>query len=333
MRIAFFDTHRFDRDAFESAHVRFGKPHDLRFIEARLELATVPAAAGAVAVCAFVNDRLDAPVIEALSSLGIRLIALRSAGYNHVDLEACHAHGIVVTRVPSYSPHAVAEHALCLILALNRKIHRAYQRVRELNFSLDGLVGFDLYTRTVGVIGTGTIGITFAKIMKGIGCRVLAYDLHPDTTLTNFGIEYVALEQLLEGSDIISLHVPLNATTRHILNRDRLATTKRGVMIINTGRGGLIDSHALLDALRSGQVGSAGLDVYEREEGIFFKDHSSEGIADDVLARFLTLPNVLVTAHQAFLTQEALGNIAESTLTSVTQFERGEELVNQVKSA
>ncbi|MFZ5469102.1 MAG: 2-hydroxyacid dehydrogenase, partial [Myxococcota bacterium] len=305
MRLALFDTHRFEREAFAQANARFG--HELHFFEARLDARTAPLAAGFPAVCAFVNDRCDQPTLEALSRGGTKLLALRSAGFNHVDLHVAERLGMQVARVPEYSPHAVAEHAVALVLALNRKIHRAYARVREGNFSLDGLVGFDLHGKTVGVVGTGKIGSVAARIFRGFGCRVLAFDIAPRRELD---VSYVPLSELYAQSDIISLHVPLTPKTRHLVDASALAQMKAGVMLINTGRGALIDSRALIQALKAGHVGSAGLDVYEEEEGIFFRDLSGEVLQDDVLARLLTFPNVLITSHQAFLTREALQNIA-----------------------
>jgi D-lactate dehydrogenase len=268
-----------------------------------------------------VSDDISAPVVEKLHSLGTRMIALRSAGFNHVNLDLCRHHGIRVARVPAYSPHAVAEHAVCLLLALNRKVHRAYQRVKELNFSLEGLVGYDVHGKTVGVIGTGKIGTVFVQILRGFGASVLACDPYPTQELTaESGFEYVTFEELIRRSDIISLHCPLTADTRHLINAEVLEQARDGVIILNTSRGALIDSKALIHALKAGKVGAAGLDVYEEEEGVFFSDLSQTGISDDVLARLLTFPNVLITSHQAFLTHEALNNIAERTVLSCYQF-------------
>ena len=329
MKVAFFDTHGYDREAFAAANERSG--HHLMFFEPRLTSETVVLAAGHDAVCVFVNDRLDEPVLRGLRERGVRVVALRSAGYNHVELAAAARLGLPVVRVPEYSPYAVAEHAVGLVLALNRKVHRAYARVREWNFSLDGLVGFDLHAKTVGVIGTGRIGRAATRIFRGFGCRVLAHDRHehPDLVATH-GVQYVDLPTLYRAADILSLHVPLTPATFHMIDDQALSTMKRGVMIINTGRGALIDSRALIAALKTRHVGAAGLDVYEEEEGIFFTDLSDKVLQDDVLARLLTFPNVLVTSHQAFLTREALSNIAETTLANLTAFERGEPLVNEV---
>jgi D-lactate dehydrogenase len=331
MRLAVFDTHRYDRDALEKANARFG--HALTFFEPRLTLQTAPLAEGFPAVCSFVNDRVDAATLEVLHKGGVRLVAARSAGYNHVNLQTAQRLGIRVVRVPEYSPHAVAEHAVALVLTLVRHIPRAFARVREWNFSLDGLVGFDLAGKTVGVVGTGRIGRVAARIFRGFGCNVLCYDLAPDPAFEReLGVRFVPLETLFSESDILSLHVPLTPGTRHMVDAAALARMKRGVVLVNTGRGALIDSRALLSALKSGHVGAAGLDVYEEEEGVFFQDLSGQVLQDDVLARLLTFPNVLVTSHQAFLTHEALANIAETTLESVRAFERGEPLVNEVRA-
>ena len=320
MKTAVFDSHTFDKEALVAANG--AGTHELVFVETRLGFETVGLAAGCEAVCIFVNDRADAPVLERLAALGIRVIALRCAGFNNVDLPMARKLGIAVVRVAEYSPHAVAEHAVALILALDRKLPRANSRVRDGNFSLDGLVGFDLYGKTVGVLGTGKIGGTIAKIMRGFGCHVLGYDVSPDAELSQeTGIEYRSLPEVLASSDIISLHVPLNTQTRHVLDAKALAGMKRGVMIINTGRGALIDTPALVEALKTGQVGAAGLDVYEEEEGVFFEDHSGEVLADEQLAWLLMCPNVMVTSHQAFLTKEALERIATTTLGSLTQLE------------
>jgi D-lactate dehydrogenase len=331
MKVAVFDTHRFDRDALERANARHG--HDLTFFEPRLTPETAALAAGFEAVCSFVNDRLDATALRLLRQHGVRLIALRSAGHNHVDLTAAARLKLTVVRVPEYSPHAVAEHAVALILALNRKTHRAYNRVREMNFSLDGLVGFDLHGKTVGAIGTGRIGTVFLGIMRGFGCRLLAHDPSPAARGTaGPDVTFVDLPQLLRESDVVSLHVPLTPRTRHLIDEGTLAQMKPSVMLINTGRGALIDTRALIEALKAGRIGSAGLDVYEEEEGVFFKDLSEQVLQDDVLARLLTFPNILVTSHQGFLTREALVNIAETTLANIGAFDRGDPLVNEVKA-
>lgn len=332
MKIAFFDTHGFEKPVFERENARRAEPHSITFFEARLTVASSPLAAGFPAACLFVNDRVTAELAEKLADGGLKLLALRSAGYNHVDIAACQRFGVRVVRVPAYSPHAVAEHTLGLILTLNRKIHRAFHRVRELNFSLEGLVGFDLFGKTVGVIGTGEIGSVFARIMRGLGCRVLAFDkVHNQELVSLHGVEYCSLEQLFEQANIISLHVPLTPETRYLINDRSIAQMKEGVMLINTGRGGLVDTKALISALKSGKIGAAGLDVYEEEEGVFFTDLSERMLQDDVLARLLTFPNVLITAHQAFLTNEALQNIAGVTLDNVTDFEHGRPLENELR--
>ncbi|HLL21627.1 MAG TPA: 2-hydroxyacid dehydrogenase [Kofleriaceae bacterium] len=325
MRVAVFDAHRYDRTSFDELNAEFG--HELVYFEPRLTAQTAALAGGFPAVCSFVNDRVDRAALAQLAAGGVRLIATRSAGFNHIDLGAASELDIAVTRVPEYSPYAVAEHAVALVLALDRKIHRAHARVREGNFSLEHLLGFDLHGKTVGLVGTGRIGAAAARIFRGFGCRVLAYDLAPDRTLD---VEVVDLPTLYEHSDIISLHVPLAASTRHMIDKHALARMKRGVMIINTSRGALIDTVALIAALKTGHVGSAGLDVYEEEQGVFFEDHSDHVLQDDVLARLMTFPNVVITAHQGFFTREALAAIATTTLGSITAFERGEPLVHRV---
>lgn len=324
MRIAMFDSRHYDREAFEQANETFG--HQLSFLEVRLSSVTAPLAAGFDAVCAFVNDTLDRPSLQVLADLEVRLVLLRSAGFNQVDLEAARQAGLVVARVPEYSPHAVAEHAFALILALNRKVPRAAVRVRDMNFSLEGLVGFDLFGKTFGVAGTGRIGKVVAHIALGFGCRVFAWDLAPDEALMQQGVRYVDFDTLARSSDVLSLHVPLTPSTRHLIDERTLALMKPGAMLVNTGRGALIDTRALIGALKSGRLGSAALDVYEEEEGLFFRDLSEHVLQDDVLARLLTFPNVLVTAHQAFLTHEALAAIARTTLGHARAFEQGQPL-------
>ena len=331
MRIALFSTKPYDRVHFDRANTAHG--HALTYFEPRLDETTASLAGGQAGICAFVNDRLNRPVLEALVEGGTRYVVLRSAGFNHVDLAAANELGVRVARVPAYSPHAVAEHTVGLVLCLNRKIHKAYNRVREANFSLVGLEGFDLYGRTVGVVGTGKIGATFAKIMLGFGCRVLAFDLAPDAACEAAGVTYVELERLFRESDIVSLHCPLNATTRHIINRDAVESMKHGVMIVNTGRGGLVDTRAIIEGLKARKIGALGLDVYEEEEDLFFEDHSQEIVQDDVFMRLLTFPNVLVTAHQAFFTEEALDRIAATTLENATAFETGTGTLHEVTLA
>lgn len=331
MRIAVFDTHRFDREAMLHANAEFG--HELTFFEPRLNAVTAKLAQGFPAICSFVNDRLNGAALEILKQGGTQLLALRCAGYNHVDLETAKRLGLVMVRVPEYSPYAVAEHAVALLLTLNRKIHRAFNRVRENNFALDGLMGFDLHGKTIGVIGTGKIGRVFAEIMHGFGCTIVAHDPYPNASWAErLDLRYVELPELYGMADVISLHLPLMPTTSHLINARAIAQMKRSVILINTGRGALIDSKDLINALKTGQIAGACLDVYEEEEGVFFQDLSGQVLQDEVLARLLTFPNVLVTSHQAFLTREALHNIATTTLANVRAFERGERLVNEVKS-
>ncbi|PXX44710.1 MULTISPECIES: 2-hydroxyacid dehydrogenase [Aquitalea] len=331
MRIAVFDTKNYDRQSLDLANQQFG--HHLSYFEPRLNRDTLELVHDVEAVCPFVNDRLDGEVIARLAQRGVRLITLRCAGFNGVDLAACQQHGIVVTRVPAYSPHAVAEHAFALLLAVVRRIHKSYVRVREMDFSLDGLVGFDLYRKTMGVVGTGRIGQATIAIAKGFGMRVLAFDVYPQAGLDQqLGFEYVSMAQLLQQCDVVSLHLPLTAQTQHMINADALAGMKSGAVLINTSRGALVDTTALIAALKDGRLAGVGLDVYEMEEGVFFENHSEVGLQDDQLARLLTFPNVLVTAHQGFLTREALDNIAETTLANATAFEQGLALANKVGS-
>jgi D-lactate dehydrogenase len=328
MRVAIFSTHPFDRQFLDDANASRG--HDLHYFEAHLGPQTAALANHCPAVCAFVNDQLNAPVLNTLAAGGTRMIALRSAGFNHVDLVRARELALTVARVPAYSPHAVAEHTVALILALNRKIYRAYARVREGNFALDGLLGFDLAGRTAGIVGTGKIGTVVARILTGFGCKVIAYDTAPNQTCREMGVEYVPLDEIWSRSDIITLHAPLTAETRHIVNAASIGRLKPGVMLINTGRGALIDTPALIEGLKSGRMGYVGLDVYEEEEHLFFQDLSSHVIQDDVFARLLTFPNVLITAHQAFLTYEALGAIATTTLDDLACLAAGEPCENRL---
>jgi len=328
MRIAFFSTRGFDRNFFDEANRPHG--HDIQYIEARLTPATSALAAGAAAVCAFVND-FHEEVLNALHANGIRLIALRSAGFNHIDLPRKLALGLTVARVPAYSPHAVAEHTVAMMLCLNRKIHRAHARVREGNFALDGLLGFDMYGRTVGIVGTGKIGTVVARILSGFGCRILAYDVAVNPECADIGVHYRSLDELWAQSDIVSLHAPLTGDTRHIVDAAAIARMKPGVMIINTSRGALVDAAALIDGPKSGQVGHLGLDVYEEEEQLFFRDLSAQVIQDDVFARLLTFPNVLVTAHQGFFTKEALSAISDTALANISAFEHGRRTGNELQ--
>lgn len=328
MKLAVFSTKPYDRSFLEAANERHG--HEVVFLEPRLTAETAPLAGGFEGVCAFVNDVLDREVLRALSAGGTRLVALRSAGFNHVDLEAAGELGITVARVPAYSPHAVAEHAAALILALNRRIHRAYNRVREGNFALHGLLGFDLHGRTVGVVGTGRIGAVFSRIMAGFGCRILAMDPYPDEELRAEGVAYVGPDRLFPESDIIALHAPLTPETHHLIDAAALERMRPGVMLVNTSRGALVDTRAVIDALKSGRIGALGLDVYEEEGDLFFEDLSEEVIRDDVFTRLLTFPNVLITAHQAFFTREAMERIAATTLENATAFERGRGDLHEV---
>jgi len=330
VKVVVFDSHKYDRDSLEAANRKYG--YELKFLDTRLTADTVGLAEGSDVVCAFVNDRIDKAVLQALKQFAVGLIATRSAGFNHIDLKAAAEAGIKIARVPEYSPHAVAEHAVAMIMALNRKTHHAFLRTRELNFRLDGLVGFDIYKKVVGVIGTGRIGQVLARIMSGFGAEVLAYDVAPNAALAASGVvKYVDLPTLYSRADIISLHVPLKPETQHLLNQEAIALMKPGIMIINTGRGGLIDTRALIRGLKDGRIGYAGLDVYEEEEGVFFEDLSALILQDDILARLLTFPNVLITSHQGFLTKEALVNIAETTLGNVAEFASRRELTNEVK--
>jgi D-lactate dehydrogenase len=321
--VAVFDTKPYDREYLGKA--LSDKKLDLRFLEFRLEPATVSSAAGADAVCIFVNDNAHRPVLEQLAKLGVRMIALRCAGYNNVDLKAAKELGIAVTRVPSYSPHAVAEHTIALILTLNRKTHRAFVRVRELNFSLSGLVGFDLYGKTVGIIGTGKTGRIVADILKGFRMKVLAYDPFPnDAWAKENGVEYVDLDTIAAQSDIVSLHAPLTPQTDRIINEEFLSKMKTDAMLVNVSRGRLVHTTAVIAALKAGKLGGVALDVYEEEEGVFFEDLSGQVLEDDELARLLTFPNVLITAHQAFLTSEALSEISRVTTENLQHFAAGQ---------
>jgi D-lactate dehydrogenase len=330
MKVAVFSTKAYDRRFLEAANA--DRRHELVFFEARLTADTAVLATGFPAVCAFVNDQLDEKTLKALAEQETRLIALRSAGFNHVDLTAATELGLTIVRVPAYSPYAVAEHAIGLILTLNRKIHRAYNRVREGNFSLDGLLGFDLHGKTVGIVGTGKIGVIVAQILKGFGCQLLTYDLYPNPECEALGAKYVELPELFAASDIITLHCPLTPETYHLINDQALEQMKPGVMLINTSRGALVDTEAVIGALKSRKIGYLGLDVYEQESDLFFEDLSEEVIQDDVFQRLLTFPNVLITGHQAFFTENALKNIAETTLSNITDIEQGRPCPNQISS-
>ena len=329
MKVAIYDTHNFEKEMIREANKDF--LHEIHFFEVRLTKETALMARGYDCISAFTNDKLDEEVLTLLSSEGIKLIALRSAGFNHIDLLAAKKLGLKVVRVPEYSPFSVAEYAVGLILCLNRKIHKAYNRVREGNFSLDGLVGFDLHGKTIGVIGTGRIGQAFIRIMRGFGCHVLAFDLLPNRQFADeVGCRYTSFEEVIEMSDIISLHLPLSKESTHLINNETFQKMKKGCILINTGRGKLIDTKALISSLKRGDINGAGLDVYEEEENFFFQDHSGQVLQDDVLARLMTFPNVLLTSHQGFLTKEAIHNIAHTTLQNINDFEKNLPLKNQV---
>lgn len=327
-KIIFFDAKPYDREFFDAANQRYG--YEIKYIANRLSVDHAPLTAGYDAVCAFVNDDLSASVTAILAQNKVGMIAMRCAGYNNVDLSSVFGK-IHVVRVPAYSPYAVAEHAAALILTLNRKTHKAYNRTRDSNFSLSGLLGFDLYGKTAGIIGTGRIGQVMAGILNGFGMHVLAFDRFPKTDwAASADVDYVELDELYARSDIISLHCPLTPETKYMINADSIAKMKDGVMLINTSRGGLIQTKALVHALKTRKIGAAGLDVYEEEDGFFFEDWSGEVLTDDVLARLFTFPNVLVTSHQAFFTKEALTNIAETTLGNLDAFFCGQQLENEV---
>jgi D-lactate dehydrogenase len=330
VRTAVFSTRSYDREHLLAANRRFD--HELLFFEPRLTAHTAMLADGFVAVCVFVNDELDAGALTVLREMGTRLVALRAAGFNNVDLAAAAELDLRVVRVPAYSPWAVAEHTIALILALDRKLHRAYVRTRDGNFSLDGLLGFDLHSRTVGIVGTGIIGATTARILRlGFGCRLLASDPFPNAELKELGVEYVGLPTLLAEADVISLHCPLSPETAHLIDRRAVSSMKPGVTLINTSRGGLVDSQAVIDGLKSGRIGALGLDVYEEETELFSRDLSGQVIQDDTLSRLLTFPNVIITAHQGYFTAEALDQIAVTTLQNIADYEAGRELVNEVR--
>lgn len=328
MRIAVFNAKPYDRQFLTAAVGKFA--HELSFLEPHLSAATAKLAEGYGCVCVFVNDRLDAEVLRTLAAGGTKLIALRCAGFNNVDLAAAASLGMRVIRVPAYSPYSVAEHTVGLMLTLNRKFHKAYNRVREGNFSLEGLLGFDFHGRTVGIIGTGKIGECTARILAGFGCRLLAYDPYPNAAVKKLGAEYVELSRLLSEADVVTLHCPLTPQSYHLIDANRLATMKPGAMLINTGRGALVDTAAVVRALKSGKLGALGIDVYEEEAELFFEDHSGHAILDDVFSRLLTFPNVVITGHQAFFTRDALASIAEQTIAGIAAFETGAPLVNEV---
>ena len=318
MKVAFFDTKSYDVPGFD--HYAADSGLEIKYFETRLNEDTVSLAAGYDAVCVFVNDTVSAPVVETLHALGVKVIALRCAGFNNVDIRACQGK-LPVYRVPAYSPYAVAEHAMALLLTINRRTHKAYIRTRDFNFSLQGLAGFDLYGKTVGIVGTGKIGRVFADICKGFGMKILAYDKFPNP---DAGLDYVDLPELFAQADIISLHCPLTEETHHLINADTIAMMKKGVTIINTSRGALVDTEALINGIKEKKVGAACLDVYEEEGDFFYEDFSGHIVQDDKLVRLIAMPNVIVTSHQAFLTSEALDNIAATTVNNLTRFFSGD---------
>jgi D-lactate dehydrogenase len=327
MRVACYSAQRYDRRFLEPEADSAG--HEWSFFEARLDATTAPLSRGFDAVCAFVNDTLDRPCLVALAAAGIRFVVLRCAGFNNVDLQAASDLGIRVARVPKYSPYAVAEHTIGLVLTLNRKIHKAYNRVRENNFALDGLLGFDLHGKTFGIVGTGAIGTALAKIVHGFGCKLLMSDVYENDDCRSLGA-YVPLEQLIRSSDVVSLHCPLTPETKHLLDEEALAWMKPDAMLVNTSRGALVDTQAAIKALKTKTLGGLALDVYEEESDLFFRDLSSEVIVDDVFSRLLTFPNVLITAHQAFFTHEALAEIARVSMLNLTQFATVDTVDNEV---
>ncbi|MEO5977807.1 MAG: 2-hydroxyacid dehydrogenase [Chryseolinea sp.] len=321
MKVAFYSVHKFEREQLLLIN---NNKHDFLMLEVALSDATVGLALGCTCICIFVSDKASAVVLKECFSIGIRFIVLRSAGFNHVDVVAAHNLQIKLARVPEYSPYSVAEHSVTLMLALNRQLVHAHNRINELNFSLDGLTGFDMHGKTAGIIGTGKIGRQVARILRGFGCHILAFDVKEDESLvTETNVTYTDLRSLMSRSDIISLHLPLNAETKHIVSRESISWMKKGVMLINTSRGGLINTTDTVGALKSGHIGYFGIDVYEEEDGLFFQDHSQDILQDDVIARLMTFRNVLITSHQAFLTDTALHNIANTTIHNIDCFEQG----------
>ncbi|MBD3612637.1 MAG: 2-hydroxyacid dehydrogenase [Hydrogenovibrio crunogenus] len=320
MKVAFFSATKTDKNFFETN--RQSDSLEFVFLEAHLSEKTVPVAQGVEATCVFVNDDLSETVIRQLAFYGVKLIALRCAGFNNVDIEAARQHGLTILRVPAYSPMAVAEHALALMMSLNRKTYRAYNRIRDGNFALEGLLGFDMFQKTAGIMGTGRIGLEMTRILTGLGLNVLVYDPFPNQQAIEYGAEYVSLATLYQQSDIISLHMPLLPETHHIIDADAIAQMKPGVMLINTSRGALMDADALIAGLKSEKIGYLGIDVYEQEENLFFEDHSEEIIQDDAFERLVSFPNVLITGHQAFFTQEALANITQTTIENILDYQQ-----------
>lgn len=330
MRVAVFSTKPYDSQFLNEANA--AGLHEFSYFETRLTPATAALADGFEALCVFVNDVVDATVLKELSGRGLNVVALRCAGFNNVDLQAAEQYGVQVVRVPAYSPHAVAEHTLALLLGLNRRLHRAWARVREGNFSLHGLMGFDLHGRTAGVVGTGRIGQIVVQLLHAFGCDVLAYDVERNEAVEQAGARYVELDQLLRMSDVVTLHCPLTPDTRHLIDADALARMKAGAILINTSRGAIVDTDAVISALKSGRLGGLAIDVYEEEADLFFEDLSDQVIRDDVFARLLTFPNVLITGHQAFFTREAMTQIAETTVSNLAEIERGSECPNAVSA-
>jgi D-lactate dehydrogenase len=329
MQVAVYSTHKFEKTFLEE-HC---KNHDLRFIETRLTEETTGLAKGAQAICIFVNDDASAPVLEKLRHLEVKYLALRSAGFNHVDVKFANEVGMRVARVPDYSPAAIAEHTVALMLVLNRKLIRAHSRIRDLNFSLDGLTGFDMAGKTVGILGTGKIGSVVARILHGFNCNILAYDPYENEELkTKYNVTYTDYMDLCKRSHIITLHLPLTPESKNIIGKESIDVMRPGVMLINTSRGALVDTREVIKALKSGKIGSFGIDVYEEESGLFFEDHSDQILQDDVIARLMTFQNVMITSHQAFLTQEALGNIAETTASNLDCWERGNTSKNEISA-
>lgn len=330
MKIAIFSARRYDKTMLADANASANAGHELRFLEDRLSAGTALLAKGCEAVCVFVNDSVDAEVLGILASQGTRIVATRSTGYNHIDADAARRLGIAVVRVTDYSPHSVAEFAVGLLLAVNRKIARASTRTRDGNFDLDGLMGFDLHGKTVGVIGTGKIGVIFARIMAGFGCTLVGYDKYPVPAFEALGGRYAGIDELLQCSDVVSLHCPLTPETHHIVDAAALARVKRGCILVNTSRGGLVDTECAIAALKTGQLGGLAIDVYEQEASLFFQDLSSTIITDDVIQRLVSFPNVIVTGHQAFFTVEAIGQIMRTTIESISDFEQGRPLRNRI---
>lgn len=327
MKIAVFSTCSYDQEFL----VQFNTGHELMFFPQQLTIQNVILTKGFEAVCVFVNDKADREVLSALKANGVGLVLLRCAGFNNIDMNAAADHGIKILRVPAYSPEAVAEHAMAMILTLNRKTHKAYNRVREGNFSLEKLIGFNLHGCKVGLIGTGNIGTAFYKILKGFGCKVVAFDPFPDKLLIEEGLHYGTLEEALSEAEVVSLHCPLFPETMHMINKQTLKLFKRGAMLINTSRGALVDAVAVIEALKSGRLGYLGLDVYEQESELFFHDRSGDVIQDDLIARLISFPNVLITSHQGFFTREAMQQIAETTFLNADAFVSGRALINEVK--